>query len=137
LGYGDFNPKVQLRDKKEHMSSSLAAASPQGIPIPPDEIRSALMSAAIPGFTGTLQLNVYLRDDAAKCVSIGVLRREAKRADKDQAADIRQTLPDPERKKPVDKVIEDIRNLLYVRTVLMAVEAHYLNGVLTGWNKLS
>jgi hypothetical protein len=106
--------------------SSLAAA--QGIPIPTEEIRSALESVAIPGYTGTLQLEIGLRAEAAACVMIGVIRRQSKRVD--GAAATRQELPDPTRKKPVDKVIDDIRGKLMIRTVLTAVEAHYADGVL-------
>jgi hypothetical protein len=105
---------------------SLAAV--QGIPIPPEEIRSALESAAIPGFTGTMQLEIGLRSEAAACVMIGVIRRQSKRAD--QPAATRQELPDPSRKKPVDRAMDDIRGKLFIRTVVTAVEAQYLDGVL-------
>ncbi|HEY2361185.1 MAG TPA: hypothetical protein VGK36_08725 [Candidatus Angelobacter sp.] len=114
---------------------STLAEFPQGIPIPADEIRSALMSAAIPGFTGTLRTKFYLTPNAASCVRVDVLWDEAKRTDTPEKR--KQTLPDPDRRKPVQKVIEDIENLLFVRTVLVAVEAHYLDGVLTGWRKIS
>jgi hypothetical protein len=111
--------------------SSLAAA--QGIPIPTEEIRSALESVAIPGYTGTLQLEIGLRAEAAACVMIGVIRRQSKRVDgplHGATTATRQELPDPTRKKPVDKVIDDIRGKLMIRTVLTAVEAHYADGVL-------
>ncbi|HEV7522157.1 MAG TPA: hypothetical protein VGP89_13740 [Candidatus Angelobacter sp.] len=108
---------------------SLAAS--QGIPIPTEEIRSALESAAIPGFTGTMQLEIGLRPEAASCVMIGVIRRHSHRGE--QQTVTRQELPDPSRKKPVDKVIEEIKNRLFIRTVVTAVEAHYLNGVLQNW----
>jgi hypothetical protein len=116
------------------MSSSLAAVT-QGIAIPPDEIRSALDSMAYPGFTGMLQVQLYLLDEASKFVRVAVWRAENKRTEKLQAE--RQVLPDPERKKPVQNVIDDIKGLLYVRTVLVALEVHYLNGVVKEWKKLS
>jgi hypothetical protein len=43
---------------------------------------------------------------------------------------VRQELPDPTRKKPVEKVIQDITPKLFIRPVVMAVEARFLNGVL-------
>jgi hypothetical protein len=107
--------------------SSLAAT--QGIPIPTDEIRSALESVAIPGFTGTLQVEIGLRPEATACVMIGVIRRQ--RGGVVQAT--RQELPDPTRKKPVDNVIADIRSKLFIRTAVTAVEAQYEDGVLQKW----
>lgn len=107
--------------------SGLAAT--QGIAFSEQEIRSALESVAIPGFTGTLQLEIGLRPEAAACVMIGVIRRQAKRPD-DAAPSTRQVLPDPTRKKPVEGVIDQIREKLFIRTVVTAVEARYLDGVL-------
>src|SRR5882672_3771592 len=100
----------------------------QGIPFATEEIRSALESVAIPGFTGVLQLEIGLNPEAAKYVMIGVVRRQSLKVD--QPAAMRQTLPDPTRKKPVDKVLADIKSKLMIRTVLTAVEVHYLDGVL-------
>ena len=107
--------------------SSLAAM--QGIPFSDAEIRSALESVAIPGYTGTLQLEIGIRPEAAACVMIGVIRRQSKRADDGPAA-TRQMLPDPSRKKPVEGVISDLKSKLFIRTVVTAVEARYLDGVL-------
>jgi hypothetical protein len=108
---------------------STLAEFPQGIPIPTEEIRAALDSVAYPGFTGTVQLEIGLRAEAAQCVMIGVVRRQSHRAE----TVTRQELPDPSRKKPVDKVIDQIKSRLFIRTVVTAVEAHYLNGVLQNW----
>jgi hypothetical protein len=107
---------------------SSLAERPQGIPIPTEEIRSALESVAIPGYTGTLLLDISLGAEAAQHVMIGVIRRQSFKVD--QPAAVRQTLPDPARKKPVDKVLEDIKGRLMIRTVVTAVEAHYQDGVL-------
>lgn len=103
-------------------------ATSQGIAIPTEQIRSALESVAIPGYTGTLQLEIGLSEAAAQCVMIGVIRRQSLRPDGPAAT--RQQLPDPQRKKPVERVMEDIKTRLFVRPVLTAVEAHYLDGVL-------
>jgi hypothetical protein len=100
----------------------------RGIPIPTDDIRSALESVAIPGYTGVLQLDISLGPAAAQCVMIGVIRRQSISVDRPAA--VRQTLPDPARKKPVEKVLEDIKSKLMIRTVVTAVEAYYLDGVL-------
>jgi hypothetical protein len=107
---------------------STLAERQQGIPIPLDDIRSALESVAIPGYTGTLQLDISVGAEAAKCVMIGVIRRQTFKVD--QPASVRQTLPDPARKKPVEKVLADIKARLMIRTVVTAVEAHYNDGVL-------
>jgi hypothetical protein len=106
---------------------SLAAA---GIAFSSDEIRSALESAAIPGFTGTLQVEIGLRPEAAQFVTFAVIRRQSHREEKPATTSTRQELPDPTRKKPVDSVIDKIRSKLLIRTVVTAVEAHYVNGVL-------
>lgn len=106
--------------------SSLAEV-PQGIPIPPDEIRSALESVAIPGFTGTLQLEIALKPEAAACVMFAVIRRQSKQVP--QLGTTRQVLPDPERRKPVQSVIEDLKRRLYVRPVVTAIEVHVVDGV--------
>jgi len=108
--------------------SSLAESPLRGIPIPTEEIRAALDSVAIPGYTGVLQLEIGLAPEAAQHVMIGVIRRQSMKVD--QPAALKQTLPDPSRKKPVDKVLADIKGKLRIRTVLTAVEAHYLDGVL-------
>jgi hypothetical protein len=117
-------PKVPTQKRRKMPS---LAADP-GIPIPAEEIRRALESVAIPGYTGTIQLDIGLRAEAAACVMIGVIRRQSRKLD-DQVA-VRQTLPDPTRKKPVDKVIDDLKSKLFIRTVVTAVEARYLDGVL-------
>jgi hypothetical protein len=108
---------------------STLAEFPQGIPIPDVEIRSALESVAVPGFTGVLQLEIGLRPEASACVMIGVIRRQSKRLDQESAAE-RQILPDPKRKKPVEKVLADLQGKLFLRPVMKAVEVHILDGVL-------
>jgi hypothetical protein len=110
------------------MSSSLAAVT-QGIAIPPDLIRSALESVAYPGYTGTLQIELVLPADVGQRVMIAVVRRQTKLWSKDEPVNPRQVLPDPERKKPVEKVVSDIKALLYVRTVMLALEVNFVNGV--------
>lgn len=110
-----------------------ALAEYQGIPIPADEIRAALSSVAIPGFTGVLQLDISLGAGAAEHVMIGVIRRQSHKVE-DQPATTRQQLPDPQRKKPVDSVVAKLKAKLMIRTVLTAVEAHYRDGVLTTFN---
>lgn len=109
--------------------SSLAAT--QGIAFSAEYIRSALESAAIPGFTGTLQINIAVDDAAAKHVVFAVVRRESHREEKQAVT--RQELPDPTRKKPVDSVIDALKSKLFIRTVVTAVDAHYVNGVLQNW----
>lgn len=109
--------------------SSLAAT--QGIAFSDQEIRSALASVAYPGFTGVVQLDISLSPEAAACVMIGVIRRQSKKVDDAETAGAaRHVLPDPTRKKPVDKVLSDLKSKLFIRPVLVAVEAHYLDGVL-------
>lgn len=62
------------------------------------------------------------------CVMIGVIRRQSKRVDQDPAE--RQTLPDPKRRMPVQKVVDDLKERMFVRTAVTAVEAQYVDGVL-------
>lgn len=123
LGYCLNHPKVHHGKKK---MPSLAAS--QGIAFSDAEIRSALASVAYPGFTGVVQLDISLTPEAAACVMIGVIRRQSKKADSEEST--RQMLPDPTRKKPVDKVVGDLKSKLFIRTVVTALEAHYLDGVL-------
>jgi hypothetical protein len=107
---------------------SLLAEFPRGIPIPMEDIRSALESVAVPGFTGTLQLEIIVGAEAAKCVSVAVIRRQVKKVD--QPATTHQVLPDPSRKKPVERVIEDIKGKLLLRSVLAALEIQVADGIL-------
>jgi hypothetical protein len=122
-----FNITPRFNEERPKPMSSLAAT--QGIAFSDQEIRSALASVAYPGFTGVVQLDISLTPEAAACVMIGVIRRQSKKAD-DETPAARQTLPDLTRKKPVDKVIGDLKSKLFIRTVVTAVEAHYLDGVL-------
>ena len=111
---------------------SLAAT--QGIAFSADEIRSALESVAIPGFTGSIQLEVLIAPEAAQYISIAVIRRQASpAADGPEATThgaVRQVLPDPTRKKPVESVLEAIKGKLRIRTGLTALEVHVNDGVL-------
>jgi hypothetical protein len=120
------------RFKTAHFMSSLAAT--QGIAFSPEEIRSALMTVAYPGFTGVVQLEIALAPEAAQHVMFAVVRRQSKKVDDADGAAAsapqRQVLPDPTRKKPVDKVMSDIKSKLFIRPVLTAVEAHFADGVL-------
>lgn len=115
--------------------SSLAEFS-RGVPIPLDEIRSALESVAIPGFSGVLQLEISPAPEAAQHVMIGVIRRQTEKVEPagDGSAPgarvTRQQLPDPARKKPVQNVLDRLEGKLMIRTVVTAVEAHFLDGVL-------
>jgi hypothetical protein len=112
---------------------SILAEFPRGIPISADkveEIRAALQSAAYPGFTGTLQLEICPTPEAAQHVMIAVIRRQTQRADQASATSSRQLLPDLERKKPVQNVIDAIKSKLVIRTVMLAVEGYFVDGVL-------
>jgi Na+-translocating ferredoxin:NAD+ oxidoreductase RnfG subunit len=124
--------KLTQRFNKEKTMSSLAAT--QGIAFSDAEIRSALESVAIPGFTGSIQLEVLIAPEAAQYITIAVIRRQASPAaegpqDLARGA-VRQVLPDPTRKKPVESVIEAIKSKLRIRTGLTALEVHVNDGVL-------
>ncbi len=71
----------------------------------------------------------------SRCVIITVLRRETTRVDQESTAVTRQQLPDPSRKKPVDKVIADLKKVLFIRTVLKALEVQVVDGVLQKMTK--
>jgi hypothetical protein len=128
-------PKVPTQKRRKMPS---LAADP-GIPIPAEEIRRALESVAIPGFTGSLQMELHFSDEAAellgRCVVITVLRRETKRIGEEDAPVTRQQLPDPTRKKPVEKVIADLKKVLMIQTVLKALEVQVVDGVLQKMTK--
>ncbi len=112
-------------------SMSTLAEFSRGIPIPEAEIRSALESVAIPGYTGTLQLEINLGPEVAQHVAIAVIRRQSLKPD--QAAVQKQTLPDPARKKPVQAVLDQLRSKLMIQCVVAAVEANFLDGVLQNY----
>lgn len=105
------------------------AEFPQEIPVSTEEIRAALESVAVPGFTGTVQLAFGLRPEAASCVVVAVVRRQTKRVDQQDSV-TRQTLPDPSRKKPVDKVIDDVKGKLFIRSMMTGFEVNVVDGVL-------
>jgi hypothetical protein len=109
--------------------SSLAAT--QGIAFSQDsieEIRTALASAATPGWNGSLSLEVVLAPEAAQYISIVVIRRQTEKVEGHTA--VRQVLPDPNRKKPVESVVEAIKSKLRIRPVLTALEVQVADGVL-------
>jgi hypothetical protein len=123
-----LTPRFQ---KEERKMSSLAAT--QGIAFSDEkiaEIRHEIASSAIPGFTGTLSVIIGLTPDAVNCVTISVLRREVHNLDKPTVT--QQDLPDPKRRKPVDSVIDAIRQKLIVRTGITALEVEYVDGVPKG-----
>src|SRR5689334_2957495 len=103
------------------------AELPRGIPIPVDEIRSALESAAIPGFTGSVQVVIGLRPEAAQYVTIAVIRRESRNVNRPTTT--QQVLPDPERKKPVQRVVDSIMGKLMIRPIMTALEIQVVDGV--------
>jgi hypothetical protein len=111
---------------------SLAAS--QGIAFSDADIRSALESVAIPGFTGSIQLEVLIAPEAAQYITIAVIRRQVSPAaegpEGPARAAVRQVLPDPTRKKPVESVIDAIKDRLRIRTGMTALEVHVNDGVL-------
>ena len=102
----------------------------QQVPVDEMELRAVLQSAAMPGYSGSITIEIGLRAEARSYIMLGVMRRESRKPGAGQ----RQMLPDPERRKPVENVIEELRPKLFVRPILRAVEAHYDNGVLTKFN---
>jgi hypothetical protein len=105
--------------------SSLAV---HGVPIPPEEIHAALRSVAIPGYTGTLQLSLTVSPEAARFVTIAIVRRQSQTQES-----TREEIPvtgEHLRKKSVQKVMDDLRGRLYLRPILMGIEAHYVDGEL-------
>lgn len=110
---------------------STLAEFPRGIPFSDAEIRSALESVAIPGFTGVVQMEINLGPEVAQHVAIAVIRRQSLKPD--QPAVQRQTLPDPTRKKPVQQVLDHLKSRLMIRCVVAAIEANFLDGVLQNY----
>jgi hypothetical protein len=111
--------------------TSLAVAT-RGVAIPPEEIHSALRSVAVPGYTGVLQLELSVKPEAAAYVMIGIVRRQSKSISM-QDGPTREDVPalgDHLRKKSVQRAVDGLREKLVLRTVLLAVEAHYVDGEL-------
>ncbi len=98
------------------------------VQIPEDELRTALQSVAIPGYTGSMVVEIGLREEVAQFIVMAVLRQQSKSVGEHRV--VKQTIPDPDRRRPVDKVLADLRPKLFIRPVLLAVEAHYLDGIL-------
>jgi hypothetical protein len=99
------------------------------IPVDETELRSALQSVAIPGYTGSICVEFgfhQAENGKSFIVAMTVLRREHRKVG--ATADHRQILPDPERKKPVESVLDELRPLLLVRPVRRAIEFHVDNG---------
>ena len=107
------------------MSSHTALS--RGVAIPPDEIHSALRSAAVPGFTGVLQIELLVDAEAARHVSIAIIRRQSKSVNETTREEV-PAVGDHPRKKNVQKVVDDLRSKLFLRTAILAIEAHYVDG---------
>jgi hypothetical protein len=106
--------------------SSLAVGS-RGVPIPVDEISSALRSVAVPGYTGALQLELVVKPEAVAHVTVVVTRRQTLNGN------TREDLPatgDHIRKKSAQRAVDGLRDELILRPVLLAAEAHYVDGEL-------
>ena|ERR1043166_2466400 len=119
--------RTQGSVKEKTDMSSLAAT--QGIPFSADEIRRALESVATPGWNGSIGFEVLIAPEAAKYISIVVIRRQVDKIGGSHQS-TRQVLPDPTRKKPVESVIEEIKDKLRLTTVLKALEIQVGDGVL-------
>lgn len=99
-----------------------------GVAFPPDQIRSAIEAAAFSRFTGTQQISIGLRPEAANLVVIEVDWKHSHMENK--PSDVRVQIADPTLKKPVASVIEAISPRLFIRTMATALELKFLNGVL-------
>jgi len=103
------------------------------IPVDEDELRSALQAAAVPGFTGDVLVEIVLMPEIAHNVKFLVSRRQCFQA-KTQQQVHEQVTPDPSRRKPVENVITQVRDKLYIRPGIYAVEAHFKDGVVTAFH---
>lgn len=96
------------------------------------ELRAALHSVAIPGWTGTLYVEIGLREETEAgqqrlSVVFAVRKREAKRVNSAEGNSI-QILPDVERRKPMERVLSAIRPKLLVQPVLKGLEVFVKDG---------
>ncbi len=107
--------------------SSLAAAS-RGVPIPPEEIHAALRSVAVPGYTGSLHIELMVMPEAVSHVMIVVTRRHS--APLQESREEVPAVGDHLRKKSVQRAVDGLRDKLVLRPVLLAAEAHYVDGEL-------
>ncbi|HEV3041892.1 MAG TPA: hypothetical protein VHA33_29275 [Candidatus Angelobacter sp.] len=101
-----------------------------GIAIPPEEIHSALSSAAVPGYTGSLQIEFSVQPEAARHVMIAVIRRQSKSTQEVTREIVPAVGAETARKKSVQRVLTDLQQKLRLRPVVLAIEAQYVDGEL-------
>lgn len=92
-----------------------------------EEIHSALRSAAVPGYTGSLHLQLVVNPEAVSHARLLVTRRQS------LSGDTREDVPvmgDHLRKKGLQRAVDGLRDKLVLRPVLLAVEAHFVDGEL-------
>lgn len=107
-------------------------AHPQ-VDIPPDEIAAALRSAAVPGFTGSVTVEILVKPEAVECLSFRPKFRSHHKANGVAQAPAPLSAVDPTRAKPVQSCIASIRSKLILRSVLLRIEANFCDGVLQNW----
>lgn len=100
------------------------------IPIPVEGIVSSLRSAAIPGFTGIVMLEIGIKPEAAEHIHLDVLRKPTYKTDAPPEKISIPATGDPEREGLVRKVMAALKDKLCIRTGVLAIEAHYNDGKL-------
>ncbi|HZU29549.1 MAG TPA: hypothetical protein VFB79_00445 [Candidatus Angelobacter sp.] len=101
------------------------------LPFSADGFMSALRSAAVPGYTGSIYVEFAIKPEAAQKVELNITRRTMYKANGKQE---QQTIPatgDPAREEPIQNCVGDLRSKLCIRPTILAVEVHYNDGVLS------
>lgn len=112
---------------------SSTSSSTRAVAIPPDEIASALRSAAVPGYTGSLHIELRLLPEAANNVMLEITRRQSQKSADTSTRESVPAIGEHVRKKSVQNVMTKLNAKLLIRTVVLAIEAHYVDGDLKSY----
>lgn len=127
-----LRPNQLTRSGWKLESATMSSELIHGVPIPQEEILCALRSAAVPGYTGSLQVGISVNPEAARHVMIDIIRRQSRTA----ADTTREKVPvvgDHLRKNGVLLAMQDLKLRLVLRPVMVGFEAHFDNGELKRW----
>ena len=102
---------------------------PAEVAIPEAEVRTALLSAAVPGWTGSVRITFRVQPEAAQAIVLQV--------DRSQKEPVGQTtervhlnIPLRERTQRVDDKLRELKPRLTLRPRVIAIVGHYVDGQL-------
>ncbi|HZU22130.1 MAG TPA: hypothetical protein VE998_04800 [Terriglobales bacterium] len=103
--------------------------NPAELPIPEDQVRDALLSAAVPGFNGSLTIFFHLGPEALHGLALEVHRRQSE-AIGQSVERVHLNVPLRERAQRVDDKLRALRPKLTMRTRLVSITGHFRDGKL-------